>query len=73
LLPAVGWAIIDYLWYGRPKVDCPDLFLRHIAPFLPFTYGDHLNQLIKTYMVAAHLLSKNRHDEECIPYGTRRL
>ncbi len=55
LIPEVGWAVIDYLRYGRPKVDTPYIFIRHTAPFLPFSEGDHLNQLIKQYMIEAHL------------------
>ena len=51
----VGWAVIDYLQYGRPKVDSPIIFVRHMAPFLPFAEGDHLSQLIKSYMQIAHL------------------
>lgn len=54
-MPDVGWAVIDYLKYGRPKVDSPYIFVRHIAPFLPFSEDDHLNQLIKAYMVKAHI------------------
>lgn len=62
LIPEVGWAIIDYLRYGRPKVESPYIFVRHLAPFLPFSEGDHLHQLIKQYMVEAHLptLKKRR-------------
>jgi integrase len=62
LIPEVGWAVIDYLRYGRPKVDSPYIFIRHIAPFFPFSEGDHLNQIIKHYMVEAHLptLKKRR-------------
>ena len=62
LIPEVGWAVIDYLRYGRPKIDSPYIFIRHTAPFLPFSEGDHLNQLIKQYMVEAHLptLKKRR-------------
>lgn len=62
LLPEVGWAVIDYLKYGRPKIDSPYLFVRHMAPFGPFAEGDHLHQLIKSYMVLAHLptLKKRR-------------
>lgn len=58
----VGWAVIDYLKYGRPKIDSPYLFVRHIAPFGPFSEGDHLTQLIKSYMVLAHIptLKKKR-------------
>ena len=60
LVPDVGWAVIDYLKYGRPKVDSPYIFVRHMAPFLPFSEGDHLNQLIKTYMVKAHIPVSNK-------------
>jgi site-specific recombinase XerD len=62
LVQDVGWAIIDYLKYGRPKVDSPYVFVRHLAPFLPFSEGDHLDQLIKTYMGRAHIpiLKKRR-------------
>lgn len=58
----VGWAVIDYLKYGRPKIDCPYLFVKHMAPFGPFAEGDHLSQLIKKYMELAHLptLKKRR-------------
>ncbi|ATW25809.1 site-specific integrase [Candidatus Formimonas warabiya] len=61
LVPEVGWAVIDYLKYGRPKVDSPCIFVRHMAPFLPFSEGDHLNQLIKAYMVKAHIPVSKKH------------
>jgi integrase/recombinase XerD len=62
LTPEVGWAVIDYLKYGRPKIDSPYIFVRHMAPFGPFSEDDHLNQLIKRYMELAHLptLKKRR-------------
>jgi site-specific recombinase XerD len=62
LTPEVGWAVIDYLKYGRPKIDSLHLFVRHMAPFGPFSADDHLNQLIKRYMEQAHLptLKKRR-------------
>ncbi|QNK89829.1 tyrosine-type recombinase/integrase [Sporosarcina sp. resist] len=62
LTPEVGWAVIDYLKYGRPKIDSPYVFVKHMAPFGPFSEGDHLNQLIKRYMELAHLptLKKKR-------------
>jgi integrase/recombinase XerD len=62
LTPEVGWAIIDYLKHGRPKIDSPYIFVKHMAPFGPFSEGDHLTQLIKSYMVLAHLptLKKRR-------------
>jgi integrase/recombinase XerD len=51
----VGWAVIDYLKYGRPNVESRCVFVRHVAPFLPFSEGDHLNQIIEKYMRLAHL------------------
>jgi len=51
----VGWAVIDYLKYGRPKVETPYVFIRHVAPFLPFSQDDHLNQIISKYMEMAHI------------------
>ena len=62
LTQEVGWAVIDYLKYGRPNIDCPYLFVKHMAPFGAFAEGDHLTQLIKRYMELAHLptLKKRR-------------
>jgi integrase len=51
----IGWAVIDYLKYGRPKVNSSIIFVRHLAPFLPFSEGDHLYQIIRGYMQIAHL------------------
>ena len=55
LLPDVGWAIIDYLKNGRPKVDSPYVFLRHLAPLVPFSDADRLNQIIVKYMKLAKI------------------
>lgn len=57
----VGWAVIDYLKYGRPKVDSPFVFIRHLAPFQPFSESDHLHQLIRDYMRIAHLPTLKKH------------
>lgn len=62
LTQEVGWAVIDYLKHGRPKIDNPYIFVRHLAPFTTFAEGDHLTQIIKRYMELAHLpiLKKRR-------------
>lgn len=42
LLDDVGWAIIDYIKYGRPKIDSPYVFLTANAPYtqmLPASVG----------------------------------
>lgn len=62
LTQKVGWAVINYLKHGRPNIDSPYVFVKHLAPFTTFSEGNHLNQLIKRYMELAHLptLKKRR-------------
>jgi site-specific recombinase XerD len=55
LLPDIGWAIIDYLKNGRPKVESPYVFLRHLAPLEPFADDDHLCQMVIKYIRLAHI------------------
>jgi integrase len=55
LLKDVGWAVIDYLRYGRPASDCPQVFLRHTAPVGPFSDQEHLHQMLVKYAKAAHV------------------
>ena len=55
LVQDVGWAVIDYLKYGRPNVEISRVFIRHVAPFLPFSEEDHLRQIIVKYMKLAHI------------------
>lgn len=55
LTAEVGWSVIDYLKYGRPNVESRCIFVRHLAPFLPFSESDHLNQIIAKYIRLAHL------------------
>lgn len=58
----VGWAVIDYLKYGRPKIDSDYLFVRHMAPFGPLGDGNNFTMLIRKYMELAHIpvLKKKR-------------
>lgn len=53
LLKDVGWAIIDYIENGRPKIDSPFVFLTHISPFKQYANGNHLHATIKMYMDVA--------------------
>jgi site-specific recombinase XerD len=55
LLPDVGWAIIDYLKNGRPKVESPYVFLRHLAPLEPFSDANHLDRTVLKYMKLAKI------------------
>lgn len=60
LTPEVGWAVIDYLKYGRPNINSPYLFVKHLAPFGPFSEGANLHGLIERYMKLAHLPKLNK-------------
>jgi integrase len=63
LLKDVGWAIIDYIRHGRPRSDCPQVFLRHTAPIGPFSDQVHLHQILVKHARAAHVPvgEKRRH------------
>lgn len=55
LLKEVGWAVIDYIRSGRPVCDCPQVFLRHMAPIGPFSDQDHLHQILVKHARVAHV------------------
>lgn len=55
LLKEVGWAVIDYIRHGRPDCDCPQVFVRHLAPTGPFSDQDHLHQILVKHARVAHV------------------
>jgi integrase len=63
LLKEIGWAVIDYIRHGRPVCDCPQVFLRHLAPIGPFSDQDHLHQILVKHARVAHVRvsEKRRH------------
>ena len=63
LLPEVGEAIVEYLRYGRPSSNRPELILRHNAPFEPFNDNSGLNNMIIRYAQKAGvtLRSERKH------------
>jgi integrase len=61
LLKDVGWAIIDYIRHGRPRSDCPQVFLRHTAPIGPFSDQDHLHQILVKHARTAHVPVGEKH------------
>lgn len=63
LLPEVGWAIIDYIRNGRPKSDCPNIFICHVAPYQSFGSNDNLAYIISVYARAAGI--KNEKKKKC--------
>src|SRR5260221_82314 len=55
LLEDVGWSTIGYIRHGRPDSDCPQVFLRHLAPIGPFSDQDHLHQILVKHARVAHV------------------
>ena len=54
LLPDVGWALIDYLKFGRPQVSVAEIFLRHVLhPYGSLGESDNMEYVIRQYAVAA--------------------
>ncbi len=50
LLKDVGWAIIDYVQNGRPKIDSPYIFLTHIPPYKRYADKNHLHATVEKYL-----------------------
>jgi site-specific recombinase XerD len=54
LLDDIGWAVIDYLRGGRPAgATCPELFVRHNAPFDAFGDTSNLTYILSGRAQAA--------------------
>ncbi len=53
ILKDIGWALIDYLKYGRPISDSPNVFLRMKAPFDAFGKDANLHYIITKYIRVA--------------------
>ncbi len=54
----VGWAIINYLKSARPKCDASEIFVRHMAPYVPLTNYDWI---LSKYMRLAGISLVNRY------------
>lgn len=51
LLPDVGWAVIEYIRYGRPPQSMSKhIFVRHNAPFDAFGENDNLHNIMTKYL-----------------------
>jgi len=58
----VGWAIIDYLKYGRPKTEIQNIFLTGRTPIMAFSDTSSLSGIIVRYAQMAKIdLSKRKH------------
>lgn len=45
----VGWAVIDYLRYGRPEADSAQVFLKHRYPFTAFGSSTSAGSRLRYY------------------------
>ena len=59
LLEDVGLAIIDYLKFGRPKCDSPNVFVRHRPPIGAFRPGA-IYSFVASYIGKAGLLEQGK-------------
>lgn len=51
LLPDVGWAIIEYIRYGRPpQSQSKHIFVRHNAPYDAFGDNDNMHNIMVKYL-----------------------
>ncbi len=53
LLADTGEALKDYILHGRPESNCPEIFLRAIAPYTAIRYTSSLDTLIRKYEARA--------------------
>lgn len=56
LLDDVGWALIDYLQHGRPSTSSPTVFVRHHAPFEPFSESSSVDHVMTVYIRRAGIM-----------------
>jgi site-specific recombinase XerD len=54
----IGQALIDYLRNGRPSIVHREVFVRHAAPFNPFSQNTRLYHIITNYRRKAHVPAK---------------
>lgn len=54
------YALIDYMKNSRPSSKDPHIFIRHRAPFIPFTTGNVFWGTINKYIKAAGIIINNR-------------
>ena len=53
LMDNAGWALIDYIRYGRPESQFNNVFLRHLSPFEPFQSASAFYTLLTKYVAKA--------------------
>ena len=58
----VGWAIIDYIKNGRPRTASDYVFVRSVAPYIPFSDNNNFMKELRKYMKYAGIdIVKDQH------------
>ena len=58
----VGWAIIDYIKNGRPQAASDYIFVRAVAPYIPFSDNNNFMKELRKYMKYAGIdIVKDQH------------
>ena len=71
LTEEVKYALADYMKNSRPKVDEPHIFIRHRAPFQPFTLENTFYQVLNKYMdMAGTQLNGRKHGLHSMRHST---
>ena len=55
LLENIKYGLLDYLKNSRPESTYPNIFVRHRAPFMPFSKGNHFYEIINKYINKAKI------------------
>lgn len=61
LIDEVALAILDYMKNVRPKSDDPHVFLRHLAPYVPYSAKDNFGSKVSRYFKKAGVDTTGKH------------
>ena len=60
LLDNIKYALLDYLKNSRPKSSLPNIFVRHRAPFMPFSARNPFYEIINKYIGKAGIATAGK-------------
>ncbi len=56
----VGAALAEYLLHGRPPVDMPQIFVRHVAPMGPYKSAGAIGRIIAKHLQRTGIVAPSR-------------
>ncbi len=60
LFENIKYGLLDYLKNSRPKSSSPNIFLRHRAPFMPFSARNPFYEIINKYIAKAAIVTAGK-------------